>query len=126
MYTISYPSGTIRKDGVVVPQDDRTPEYQQYVAFLQSGGTVEQEQDESPSRPRIEVSAWQIRKALNREGLRDAVEAYVASSGDLELQDGYYHAPTFWSDHPFALVVGAALGKSEDAMYEFFQLAKSL
>lgn len=124
MYTITYPDGTIRLDGVVVEQDERLPEFQQYVAWLAQGNGPVAHHEER--RPRIEVTAWQIRKALNREGLRQAVEDRVAASESLELKDGYYHAPTFWSDHGFALAMGAALGKDEEWMYNFFLLAKSL
>ena len=82
--------------------------------------------DDEPSYLRIEVSAWQIRKALNRAGLRDAVESAVAASNDLDLKDGWERAPTFWSDQPMTLALGASLGKSAADMYALFQLAETL
>lgn len=40
MYSISYPSGTIRDAaGNVVPLDDREQAYLDYVEWLRSGGT---------------------------------------------------------------------------------------
>jgi hypothetical protein len=126
MYAIAYPSGTISNDGVVIPQDDRTPEYQAYAAWLAQGNGPEQMADATPALPRITVSAWQIRKALNKTDLRDAVEAAVAASGNLELQDGWRHSPEFYSDNPLTLGMGAALGKSSAEMYALFQFAESL
>ncbi|HZV61634.1 MAG TPA: hypothetical protein VFF75_04400, partial [Methylophilaceae bacterium] len=103
MYSISYPSGTVRKDGVIIPQDRDTPELAAYLDWLKAGNGPEVLQDAEPLYPRIEVSAWQIRKALNRTGLRDAVETEVAASNDLDLKDGWERAPTFWSDQPMTL-----------------------
>lgn len=125
MYTLSTPGDILRKDGAEIRQDDRFPEYQEYVAWLKAGNGPIIVSDPAP-RPRIEVSAFQIRKALNAEGLQDAVESWVAASADRNIKNGYYHSPTFWSDHEFALAAGAALGKSEEWMYNFFMLAKTL
>lgn len=125
MYTISKPSGTIRKDGVIITQDDRTPEYQAYSEWLQKGNGPEVIQD-AEDAPRITVSAWQIRKALNVMGLRAAVEAAVAGSGDIELQDGWQYAVAFESDHALIASMGAALGKSPEEMLALFRLAEGL
>lgn len=125
MYTISYPSGTIRLDGLVVPQDDSKPEYQAYAAWLALGNGPDVLADESTARRVIQINAWQIRTALNMLGLRDSVEAAVAA-GDQTLKDGWNHSPTFSSNHPLTLGMGQALGQSEDAMYALFELGESL
>ena len=125
MYTMSAPSGILRKDGIEIPQDDRFPEYREYVAWLAAGNGPALVQDPAP-RPRIEVSARQIRKALNATGLRQAVEDAVAASDDIDVKDGYHYAPYFWSDDPLTLGLGAALGKTEADMYALFLLAESL
>lgn len=124
MYTISYPSGTIRLDGVVVEPD--SPAWQGYRQFLQGGGGPEPAADPQAQFPRIEVSAWQIRKALNATGLRDAVEQAVAASASIELKDGWNYAPTFFSDNALTIALGAGLGKTPADMYALFQLASSL
>lgn len=126
MYTISYPSGTIRLNGVVVAQDDRFQPYRDYVAWLAQGNGPAVIEDAEPLRPVIEVSAWQIRKALNHAGLRKSVEDQVQSSADADLQDAWDYAASFVSDHPFAIGMGAALGKSPDEMYALFELASAL
>lgn len=126
MYTISEPSGVLRKDGVVVPQDDRTPEYQAYVAWLAQDNGPEVVADAQPERPRIDVSAWQIRKALNERGLRQAVEDAVAASADIKTKDGWNHSPRFYSDNQQAMEMAAVLNKTPAEMYTIFQLAETL
>lgn len=127
MYTLSFPSGTLRKDGVMIQLDDRTPEYIAYAAWLAEGNGPAQVEDEAPQRRRIDVSAWQIRKALNAmNGLRQQVEDVVAASDSQELKDGWHHSPRFYSDNEMALQMGAGLGKTPDEMYALFQLAESL
>lgn len=125
MYTISYPSETIRLNGVVVPRLASDPAYQAYAAWLAQGNGPESLQDDVTPRRVIQINAWQIRTALNLLALRDAVEAAV-TAGDQTLKDGWYHSPTFSSDHPLTLGMGAALGQSEDSMYALFELGESL
>lgn len=125
MYTISYPSGTLRKDGVVVPQNDSTPEFQEYLEFLRTGNGPIQVPDPA-ERPVISINAWQLRMALNRVGLRQAVEDAVAASTDQDIKDGYYHSPTFSSNEPHTLALGAQLGQDEAAMYALFELGSTL
>lgn len=126
MYTISEPSGVIRKDGVVIPQDDRTPEYQAYVAWLMQDNGPAVVPDEGGYFPRIDVSAWQIRKALNELGLRDAVEDAVAASTDIKTKDGWNHSPRFYSDNEQAKTMAVVLNKTPAEMYAIFQLAETL
>jgi hypothetical protein len=126
MYTISYPSGTLRLDGVVIEQNDNLPRYKAYAAWLAQGnGPVVLADVETP-RPVIQINAWQIRTALGIVGLRAGVEAAVAGSGDQVLIDGWEHSPTFSSNHPLTLGMGAAMGQDENAMYDLFTLGQGL
>lgn len=122
MYTISYPSGTIRKEGIEVLSG---PDMDAYVDWLRAGNGPTPLQD--PVLPRqITVSAYQLRKALNRLGLRDQVEAAVSSSADREIQDGWEYAAEFQSDHVFVIAMAASLGMSSEEMRSLFELAESL
>lgn len=118
-YTLTCPAGILRKDGAEVANDD--PDY---YAWLEAGNGPAVINEE-PIR-RIQVSAWQIRKALNATGLREQVEIAVADSGNIELLDGWSYATTFDSDNELALSIGGTLNKSIDDMYELFKLAESL
>lgn len=125
MYTISYPSETIRLNGVVVPRLAADPAYQAYATWLAQGNGPESLHDAVAPRRVIQINAWQIRMALNLMGLRESVEAAV-TAGDQTLKDGWYHSPTFSSDHPLAMGMGQTLGQSEDSMYALFELGESL
>lgn len=126
MYTISEPSGILRKNGVVVEQDDRVAEYRSYVVWLSAGNGPAVVADTDLIRTRIDVSAWQIRKALNRKGWRQQVEDAVAASTDLEVKDGWMHSARFYSDNRQALQMGAILNKTPDEIYELYRLAETL
>lgn len=76
--------------------------------------------------PVIVVSPWQIRKALNQMGLREAVEAAVSASTDQALKDGWEYATEFRSDDPFVLQMGVALGQSDVQTHELIALAATL
>ena len=69
-------------------------------------------------------SPWQIRKALNNQGLRQAVEDTVAT--DQDLKDAWEFANEFRSDHPFVLTMGVVLGKTEEETAQFMEYATSL
>lgn len=125
-WTISVPSGVICEDGAPLVQDDSTPAYRRYLAFLGTGAGPTKVADVEPLLPRVDVSAWQIRKALNMAGLRNFVEAAVAASDDIELKDGWLHSPRFYSDNELAITMGAGLGKSREEMHALFELAASL
>ena len=122
MYTISYPSGTIRKDGIeVLPGADMDA----YVDWLRAGNGPTPLQD-PPVPRRITVSAWQIRKGLNQLGLRDQVEAAVAASNSRDLSDGWQHAVEFESDNAFVVAMAASLGMTNAEMRALFELAEGL
>lgn len=76
--------------------------------------------------PPVSCTAWQIRKALNAAGLRDAVEAAVAQSTDRDLKDGWERAGEFRSNDPFVLSMGRAVGKPEQEIHDLIALAATL
>lgn len=120
MWSISYPSGTVRKGGVV--QTDLA----EYVAFLQADGTPTPLQDPPDPLPRIEVTAWQLGQALAADGLLEQVEQLVESSNNALIQFGWRRAPTFYSDQQFTLMIGLQLGKTPADMHALFQRAKAM
>lgn len=125
MYTLSYPSGRVvntETNTEVLPG----PDMDAYVAWLEQGNGPTPLQDPVDPFPRITVSAWQIRKALNQTGQRSAVESAVSGSGNIDLQDGWLHATEFESDHPMMAAMQGALGMTAAQMYAVFQLAETL
>jgi hypothetical protein len=74
----------------------------------------------------LKCSAWQMRKALNAAGMRDAIEYAVANSGDQAVQDGWEYATEFNRYDPFVVQFGVAMGKTEAEMDALFQLGMSL
>lgn len=76
--------------------------------------------------PVYSCSPWQIRKALNALGLRDAVEAVITDSNDRMLKDGWEFANEFRSDAIFVLAMGASLGKDAAGTAELIKYASTL
>ena len=76
--------------------------------------------------PVYSCSPWQIRKALNALGLRDAVEAVITDSNDRMLKDGWAVAQEYRSDDIFVLAMGASLGKDAAQTAEMIQYASTL
>jgi hypothetical protein len=76
-------------------------------------------------RERMRVSPRQIRQALNRQGLREKVEAAL-SGLDADAKDWWEFASTFERLHPLVASVGAALSVSDEDLDALFQLAQSL
>lgn len=128
MYTLSYPSGTFRKDGIVFAQDDRDPAWIAYALWLaaDNGPTEIADQEVPPARQHLTASPYKIRQALSAAGMRQSVEDFVANCGDQKIQDAWEYSTEWSSDSP--LIVGAivALGMSEDQVYSLFELAKTL
>lgn len=75
--------------------------------------------------PVFSASPWQIREALNRQGLRDAVESAIANA-DQRTKDGWQFAKEFWPDNPLIASVAAGLGKSPEDVKALFDLAVKL
>jgi hypothetical protein len=74
----------------------------------------------------LEVSAWQLRKALNQTGMRAQIEAFVAASADQDLKDGWEYAQFFQEDHPFIAQAALLLGLSDAEVKGVFELAAAL
>lgn len=71
------------------------------------------------------LSAWQIRKALNQMGLREAVEAAVAA-GPQDAKDAWAYANEFERDHYLIESFAQALGKSDEDIDALFALGATL
>lgn len=127
MYTISYPSGVIRNDGVVVEPDDSKPAYQLYHQFLQTGGTPMQipDQVDAERKPHATCTPWQLRKALNARGLREQVDSLVATL-DQDARDGFEYATMWESDNPLLLAAIPELGMSESDLHDLITAASTL
>jgi hypothetical protein len=128
MYTISLPSGTLRKDGAVIEQDDSKQPYITYALWLAAGNgpTEIADQEEKPTRPHITVSAWQLRHMLIMQGMHEQVKQAVAASGDEMMMTGWEYATEIHSDSALLLAMLPNLGLSEDQMYAMFEQAKAL
>lgn len=130
MYSLTT-SGVLRFNGVEIPIDDRTAEYQAYVDWLRAGNGPELIDDYVAPRRVITINAWQLRRALNTtphngSTLRAAVEAAVAATDSQDIKDGYNFAPYFNSDEPLTIGLGAQLGLDESAVYALFELGETL
>ena len=99
-----------------------------------TGEITEHPDDPSPTiEPIIEdpvavvasCSPWQIRKKLNKEGLRNAVEAYVSSDqATQDEKDAWEFATEFLEDNPLLINAAAMLGIED--LHTFIEDAKTL
>lgn len=71
------------------------------------------------------VSPIQMRKAIRRAGLREAVDAYLATAPD-EIVEAWEYATVILYDDPSIEAARVALGMSDDAKADLFRLAASL
>ncbi len=75
--------------------------------------------------PILSCTPWQIRKKLNKEGLREAVELYVKSpSATQDERDAWEFATEFREDNP--ILVNAALLLGITDLHAFIEDAQSL
>ena len=75
--------------------------------------------------PILSCTPWQIRKKLNKEGLRDAVESYIkSSSATQDEKDAWEFATEFLEDNPLLINAAAMLGIED--LHTFIEDAKTL
>ena len=66
----------------LIPMDESSSLYQEYLQFLQAGGTIEPsdivtEQEEDEYNTPVEVPLWKIRFVLNQMGLEEKVTSAI-------------------------------------------------
>ena len=71
------------------------------------------------------VTPVQMRRALRRESLLDAISAWVAASGP-DTQDAWEYTTTFERSNPLIAAAAAVLGKTSADIDNLFRLAASL
>ena len=75
--------------------------------------------------PILSCTPWQIRKKLNKEGLRDAVEAYVTSGQSTQDErDAWEFAMEFREDNPLLMNAASMLGIPD--LHAFIEDAQTL
>ncbi len=78
-----------------------------------------------PDSPVPSVSPVQIRRALRRSGLYDAVAGFVAAA-DSDVKDAWEYATEIDRHNPLINAAAAALGKTDAEIDALFSLAASL
>lgn len=91
---------------LTAPEDFSTigdgPTREKVLAWLAEGNVPEEYVPPEPIPVILSCSPWQMRKKLNKEGLRQTVEDYVALPDTLiEIKDGWEFATEFREDDPF-------------------------
>ena len=96
-------------------------EYEELIALVEANiKPVEPE-----PLPILSCTPWQIRKKLNKEGLRDAVESYIkSSSATQDEKDAWEFATEFLEDNPLLINAAAMLGIED--LHIFIEDAKTL
>ena len=75
--------------------------------------------------PILSCTPWQIRKKLNKEGLREAVELYVTSpSATQNEKDAWEFATEFREDDPLLVNAASMLGITD--LHSFIEDAQTL
>lgn len=75
--------------------------------------------------PILSCTPWQIRKKLNKEGLRSAVESYVASEvAAQDEKDAWEFATEFREDNPLLVNAASMLGIPD--LHAFIEDAQTL
>lgn len=96
-------------------------EYEELIALVESNiKPVEPE-----PLPILSCTPWQIRKKLNKEGLRSAVESYVASEvATQDEKDAWEFATEFREDDPLLVNAASMLGITD--LHSFIEDAQTL
>ena len=96
-------------------------EYEELIALVESNiKPVEPE-----PLPILSCTPWQIRKKLNKEGLRSAVESYVASEvATQDEKDAWEFATEFREDNPLLVNAASMLGIPD--IHAFIEDAQTL
>ena len=73
----------------------------------------------------LSCSPWQMRKKLNKEGMRDAVESYVTSEvATQDEKDAWEFATEFREDNPLLVHAASMLGIPD--LHTFIEDAQTL
>ena len=96
-------------------------EYEEMIAKVESNiKPVEPE-----PLPILSCTPWQIRKKLNKEGMREAVETYVASEqATQDERDAWEFATEFREDNPLMVNAASMLGVPD--LHSFIEDAQTL
>ena len=96
-------------------------EYEELIALVES--------NIKPATPEplpiLSCSPWQIRKKLNKEGLREAVEVYISSEqATQDEKDAWEFATEFREDNPLLVNAASMLGIPD--IHAFIEDAQTL